>query len=63
MPEKYCVFVDGENFRFSLVELFKGEFRKEEYLPRKANWFKLFADISSELSIPDQELLRTYMMI
>jgi len=40
---KVCVFVDGENFRHSIVELFPfPQFRQEDYLPESADWTGLF---------------------
>jgi uncharacterized LabA/DUF88 family protein len=42
MIEKVCVFVDGENFRHSIVDVFKGEFDANEYLPKRADWTKFF---------------------
>ena len=37
-----CVFVDGENFRHSLVRLFEPTFQDRDYLPRNAQWGDLF---------------------
>lgn len=43
MPfESSCIFVDGENLRHSLVDLFGAEFDPTEYLPRNANWSGFF---------------------
>ncbi len=39
---RVCVFVDGENFRHSIVRLFKSEFREINYLPRQAAWTQFF---------------------
>ncbi|MCC6124733.1 MAG: NYN domain-containing protein [Pirellulales bacterium] len=50
MIEKCCVFVDGENLRFSIVDLFRGEFEKSDYLPKKADWTALFDWLVQELS-------------
>lgn len=36
-----CVFVDGENFRHTIVNLFH-EFQQEKYLPKNAKWAELF---------------------
>lgn len=38
---KVCVFVDGENFRHSIVRLFP-EFNQDDYLPKYAKWDTLF---------------------
>lgn len=37
-----CVFVDGENLRHSIVDLFPASFRKEDYLPKDADWQGFF---------------------
>jgi len=42
MSKRVCVFVDGENFRHAIGDLFEGEFDKNEYLPKKAQWAELF---------------------
>ncbi len=52
-----CIFVDGENFRYSIVELFPN-FRQEDYLPRAADWTGFFNWIVEEVSGGDR--LRTY---
>ena len=41
MLERACVFVDGENLRHSLVDLFP-DFSSEDYLPKTADWEELF---------------------
>lgn len=38
---KVCVFVDGENFRHSIVQLFPA-FNQYDYLPKYAEWDTLF---------------------
>lgn len=43
--KKACIFVDGENLRYSLCDLFEGEFPREDYLPRKADWRAFFDDL------------------
>ncbi len=47
---RVCIFVDGENFRHSIGGLFKDEFQKTDYLPKGADWTKLFDYIASESS-------------
>lgn len=37
-----CIFVDGENLRHSLVELFKQEFDPADYLPKRTDWTGFF---------------------
>jgi hypothetical protein len=41
MAERVCVFVDGENFRHSIGELFN-DFNRADYLPKNADWGELF---------------------
>ena len=52
-----CIFVDGENFRYAIVELF-ADFRQEDYLPKAADWTGLFNWIVEEATGGDR--LRTY---
>jgi len=56
-----CVFVDGENFRHSIVDLFQG-FRQEDYLPKSAEWTQLFDWIVKE-AVEGGERLRTYWYV
>lgn len=53
---KACIFIDGENFRHSLLALFP-ELRKS-YLPKNANWSELLAYLADQAY--DSQLLRTY---
>jgi len=57
------VFVDGENLRHSLVDLFWGEFDATEYLPKKAVWDKLFGELSRRAIGADCERVRTYWYV
>ena len=57
-----CIFVDGENFRFSLVDLFAtGEysFTREDYLPQ-TDWYQFFVGLAWRF---DCDLLRTYWYV
>ena len=56
-----CIFVDGENFRHSLVELFPG-FRRADYLPKDADWTGLFDWIVREVT-GNAERIRTYWYV
>ena len=56
-----CIFVDGENFRHSIVELFSG-FRREDYLPKEADWAGLFDWIVDEVA-QGSERIRTYWYV
>ena len=44
-PVKACVFVDGENLRYSINDLFNPGFRTSDYLPNRARWADLFDHI------------------
>ncbi len=59
--KKACVFVDGENFRHSIVELFE-TFDQRDYLPKLAEWDKLFDWIVKE-GMEDGERVRTYWYV
>ena len=61
MSPRVCVFVDGENFRHSIVELFP-TFRKEDYLPKSANWTGLFDWLVTQAAT-EGERLRTYWYV
>jgi len=56
-----CIFVDGENFRHSIVELFP-QFRQEDYLPKSAKWTNLFDWIVRNV-VENGERLRTYWYV
>ena len=58
---KVCVFVDGENFRHSIGDLFT-EFQKEDYLPKQADWTELFDWIVKSVC-DNGERLRTYWYV
>lgn len=58
---KVCIFVDGENFRHSIVELFP-QFRQEDYLPKTANWTHLSDWIVKSIA-EDGERIRTYWYV
>jgi uncharacterized LabA/DUF88 family protein len=61
MFDRACIFVDGENLRHSLVELFRGEFDQSDYLPKKAQWHEFFTHLI-ELSGAKQRI-RTYWYV
>lgn len=58
---KACLFVDGENFRHSIVELFP-RFHQEDYLPKIANWTILF-DWIVQNAVEGAERIRTYWYV
>ncbi|MCK4594013.1 NYN domain-containing protein [bacterium] len=65
--KRICIFVDGENFRFSILDLFP-DFNKWEYLPKEARWQAFFDWLSYEvikgvISEVNYERLRTYWYV
>ena len=58
---KACVFVDGENFRYAIVNLFP-QFRQEYYLPKNAKWADFFDWLVSEM-LEDGQRVRTYWYV
>ncbi len=61
MELRACVFVDGENFRRSIANLFVN-FRRENYLPNNADWTGLFDWIVDEVT-GGGERIRTYWYV
>lgn len=61
MAKKVCVFVDGENFRHSIVNLFE-QFNPNDYLPKNADWDALFDWFVSK-AVPGAERVRTYWYV
>lgn len=61
MTDRVCVFVDGENFRHSIVNLFEG-FSQSDYLPANADWAGLFDWLVQEVS-GDGRRVRTYWYV
>ena len=47
--QRVCVFVDGENFRHSIVDLCKGEFDPTDYLPKNAQWEAFFDSLVNQI--------------
>lgn len=62
MSRRACVFVDGENFRHSIVDLYPRDFNRNDYLPRQARWADLFDWFVSEADV-DATRLRTYWYV
>ncbi len=60
--KRVCIFVDGENLRHSIVELFS-TFNQYDYLPKNADWGKLFDWIVHEISGDNAERIRTYWYV
>jgi len=62
MPPRVCVFVDGENFRWSLVDLFE-TFNKADYLPKAADWNALFEWLVDQATAATGIRSRTYWYV
>ena len=59
-----CVFVDGENMRHSIVELFPSPiFNEWDYLPKSANWTEFFDWVACEAAGDDAHRVRTYWYV
>src|SRR5688572_11667372 len=59
---KACIFVDGENFRYSLSQLFPSKrfhFHRDRYLP-STDWYAFFRWVAEQLGC---DLLRTYWYV
>ncbi len=65
MREKACVFVDGENLRRSLVDVFSddGIFKPRDYLPATAEWAKFFDWVVLIATAGTHHRLRTYWFV
>lgn len=57
-PGTACIFIDGENLRHSLVDLFDGHFDPADYLPKNADWTGLFDWLTASAKASSR--LRTY---
>ena len=54
--KRVCIFVDGENMRHAIVELFPTPiFNEFDYLPKNADWTKFFDWITMESAGEDSE--------
>lgn len=61
MPKRTCVFVDGENFRNVVCDLFS-DFDRRDYLPKKARWAEFF-DWLVLAAHADANRMRTYWYV
>ena len=71
-----CIFVDGENFRYSIGDLFdpkssrfpetkilSSPFKRDDYLPKNAEWGDFFDYISENSSPGNSQRIRTYWYV
>jgi len=65
MEGRACVFVDGENLRHSLINVFREEslFESSHYLPLAARWSDFFDWIVSTATTDSCRRLRTYWFV
>lgn len=61
--QRVCVFVDGENFRHAICELFAGQYDRREYLPKQAEWGNFFNWLVEKACGTDSIRLRTYWYV
>src|SRR4030042_2177186 len=61
MSNRICIFVDGENFRHSIVDLFD-DFNQADYLPHKVDWTTFFEWLVIQLNVGGQRI-RTYWYV
>jgi len=62
--KRVCVFVDGENFRHTIVDLFTS-FNQADYLPKNGGWEKFFDWLVDKVVTPtgSWERVRTYWYV
>ena len=62
--KRVCIFIDGENLRHSIVDLFPAPiFNEWDYLPKTADWTKFFDWIACEVAGKDAYRVRTYWYV
>ncbi|MFP4475164.1 MAG: NYN domain-containing protein [Desulfatibacillaceae bacterium] len=65
MTKKVCIFIDGENFRYAICDLFP-EFDATDYLPKKARWSDWFDNLVNQVTRKTSfktERVRTYWYV
>ena len=60
---RVCVFVDGENLRFAICDLYTSTFDRRDYLPKEADWGGLYDSIVREATGDTGKRLRTYWYV
>ncbi|MEA3310988.1 MAG: NYN domain-containing protein [candidate division WOR-3 bacterium] len=60
--KRVCIFVDGENLRHAIIDLFQGIFDQIDYLPKNAQWGKFYDWLAKQTS-PNVERVRTYWYV
>jgi uncharacterized LabA/DUF88 family protein len=60
---RVCVFVDGENLRHTIVNLFDPTFDRRDYLPKSADWTRFFDMVVDRATEGRGERLRSYWYV
>jgi hypothetical protein len=60
---RVCVFVDGENLRHTICDLFEPDFDRREYLPKAADWARFFDYVVGLVTDNKGTRLRTYWYV
>lgn len=63
MAKKACIFIDGENLRHNIVNLFANEFEQSDYLPKNGRWSELFDHLVQRATNGESYRLRTYWYV
>ncbi len=56
-----CIFIDGENFRHSLIDLFDKAFDSRDHLPKKGRWQEFFTYLAGKAY--ESARMRTYWYV
>jgi len=51
--KRVCIFVDGENLRHAIIDLFQGIFDQIDYLPKNAQWGKFYDWLAKQASFDE----------
>ncbi len=60
--KRVCIFVDGENLRHSIGDLFPS-FQNRDYLPKNAKWTEFFDWVAEKAVNTDADRIRTYWYV
>ena len=58
-----CIFVDGENLRHTICDLFEPDFDRREYLPKSADWASFYDHVVGTATKGLGTRLRTYWYV
>jgi hypothetical protein len=60
---RVCVFVDGENLRHTICDLFEPAFDRRDYLPKTADWTRFYDTVVSLATKDMGQRLRIYWYV